>query len=40
VLVTEQLLQFWIGSELLKTVTRTSTGPIRKKNAEGTAPRS
>jgi transposase InsO family protein len=40
VLVTEQLLQFWIGNELLKTVARTSTGPIRKKNAEGTAPRS
>jgi transposase InsO family protein len=40
VLVTDKLLQFWIGNELLKTVTRTSKGPIRKKNAEGTAPRS
>lgn len=39
VLVTDQLLQFWIGSELLKTVARTSTGIIRKKNAAGTGKR-
>jgi len=39
VLVTDQLLQFWIGDQLVKTVTRTSTGPIRKKNAAGTSPR-
>lgn len=39
VLVGEQVLQFWVGSELLKTVARTSEGEIRKKNASGTAPR-
>jgi len=39
VLVTDQLLQFWIGDELVKTVTRTSTGQIRKKNAAGSSPR-
>jgi hypothetical protein len=31
--VTPDLLQFWVGSELLKTVTRTSSGEVRKKNA-------
>lgn len=36
VLVTDEVLQFWIGPELLKTVTRTSTGEVRKKNAAGT----
>ena len=40
VLVTEEVLQFWVGNELLKTVARTSTGEIRKKRANGTAPRS
>lgn len=35
VLVTNQLLQFWIGEELMKTVTRTSTGEVRKKHAQG-----
>ena len=39
VLVTEGLLQFWAGSELLKTVARTSNGPVRKLHADGTAPR-
>ena len=39
VLVTDQLLQFWIGDELLKTVTRTSTGEVRKKHAQGARPR-
>jgi transposase InsO family protein len=39
VLVTEGLLQFWVGSELLKTVTRSSAGSIRKLHANGTAPR-
>lgn len=39
VLVTEQVLQFWIGAELLKTVTRTSTGEVRKKHAAGSRPR-
>jgi transposase InsO family protein len=39
VLVTDQLLQFWIGPELLKTVTRTSTGEVRKKHAAGTGKR-
>lgn len=40
VLVTDRVLQFWVGNELLKTVARTSTGQIRNKNAAGTAPRS
>jgi hypothetical protein len=35
VLVSDQLLQFWIGSELMKTVTRTGTGEVRKKHAQG-----
>jgi len=38
VLVTDQLLQVWIGAELLKTVTRTSTGKVRKKHAQGARP--
>jgi transposase InsO family protein len=39
VLVSDKLLQFWVGNELLKTVARTSTGEIRKKRAGGTAKR-
>jgi transposase InsO family protein len=39
VLVTDGLLQFWVGNELLKTVVRTSTGTVRKLHADGTAPR-
>jgi transposase InsO family protein len=39
VLVTEGLLQFWVGNELLKTVVRTSKGNVRKMHADGTAPR-
>ena len=39
VLVTAGLLQFWVGSELLKTVARRNPGPIRKMHANGTAPR-
>ncbi|MFN2582956.1 MAG: IS481 family transposase [Candidatus Dormibacteria bacterium] len=39
VLVTDGLLQFWVGNELLKTVARSSRGEIRNKNALGTAPR-
>jgi hypothetical protein len=35
VLVSDQLLQFWIGDELMKTVTRTSSGEVRKKHAQG-----
>ena len=35
VLVSDQLLQFWIGSELMKTVTRIGTGEVRKKHAQG-----
>lgn len=31
--VQAELLQFWIGAELLKTVTRMSTGEVRKKKA-------
>ncbi len=40
VLVTDSVLQFWIGNELVKTVARTTTGEIRKKRAAGTAGRS
>jgi transposase InsO family protein len=39
VLVSDSTLQFWIGSELLKTVVRRGTGPVRKKHAAGTGPR-
>ena len=39
VLVTEGLLQFWVGNELLKTVARTSVGEIRKKHADRTRSR-
>jgi transposase InsO family protein len=39
VLVTDQLLQFWIGDRLVKTATRTDPRPIRKKRAAGTSPR-
>ena len=35
VLVGEQLLQFWIGDQLMKTVTRTSSGEVRQKHAQG-----
>ena len=38
VLVTDQVLQFWIDDELLKTITRTSTGEVRKKHAQGSRP--
>jgi transposase InsO family protein len=39
VYVTDQLIQVWIGEELLKTIPRNRTGEVRKKNAAGTAPR-
>jgi len=39
VLVTDGLLQFWVGNELLKTVARISSGQVRKLHADGTAPR-
>jgi hypothetical protein len=39
VLVADQLLQFWIGEELMKTVTRTGAGEVRKKHAQGARPR-
>ena len=39
VLVTDGLLQFWVGNELLKTAARTSSGQIRRTHAQGTAPR-
>jgi len=39
VLVTDQLLQFWVEGELLKTVTRSDDRPIRKKHAAGSVPR-
>ena len=38
VLVTDGLLQFWVGNELLKTVVRRSAGQVRKMHANGTAP--
>ena len=38
VLVGETTLQFWIREELLKTVTRTSSGEVRKKHAQGSRP--
>jgi transposase InsO family protein len=36
VLVTDGVLQFWVGNQLLKTVARTSSGEIRNKHAQGT----
>ena len=40
VLVTDGVLQFWVGNELLKTAVRTGkAGEVRKKHADGTAPR-
>ncbi len=39
VLVTDGVFQFWVGHELLKTVARTGSGEIRKKNASGPSPR-
>jgi len=40
ILVRDGLLQFWVGSQLVKTEVRATTkGVIRKKNAEGQAPR-
>ena len=39
VLVTDGLLQFWVGNELLKTVARSSVGEIRKKHADSTRSR-
>jgi hypothetical protein len=37
VLVTQRVLQCWVGNQLLKTVARNGRGEIRKKRAEGTA---
>jgi len=37
VLVGPNTLQFWIGNELLRTVTRTSSGPVRNKRPLGGA---
>lgn len=39
VLVTDGVLQFWVGNQLLKTVARTSAGEIRNKHAHGTGRR-
>src|SRR5689334_9515694 len=39
VLVTDGLLQFWVGDQLLKTVARSGKGVVRKLHADGTAPR-
>jgi transposase InsO family protein len=38
VLVTDTLLQFWVGNELLKTAARIRSGDIRKKHAQGSRP--
>jgi transposase InsO family protein len=35
VLVTGELLQFWVGNQLLRTVARKSPDPIRKRHAAG-----
>jgi transposase InsO family protein len=39
ILVRDGTLQFWVGNQLVKTVVRATKGVIRKKNAEGQAPR-
>ena len=39
ILVKDGLLQFWVGRELVKTEVRATPGVVRKKNAEGQAPR-
>ena len=39
VLVSDELLQFWVGPDLLKTAIRTGHGEVRKKNAQGTGKR-
>jgi hypothetical protein len=39
VLVSAQLLQLWVGEELLRTVARESSGEVRKKHAAGTGRR-
>ena len=40
VFVTDELVQFWIGPDLLKTVQRNRSGEVRKKHAIGTGKRS
>jgi transposase InsO family protein len=39
ILVRDGTLQFWVGSQLVKTEVRATKGVVRKKNAEGQAPR-
>jgi hypothetical protein len=39
VLVSPELLQFWVDNQLLKTVARNGSGQIRKKHAAGTGRR-
>jgi Integrase core domain len=39
ILVRDGTLQFWVGSQLVKSEVRATKGVIRKKNAEGQAPR-
>jgi transposase InsO family protein len=36
--VGDQLLEVWLGPDLIKSAVRASSGEVRKKNAEGTAP--
>lgn len=39
ILVRDGTLQFWVGRQLVKTEARATKGVVRKKNAEGQAPR-
>jgi transposase InsO family protein len=39
ILVKDGLLQFWVGRQLVKTEVRATNGVVRKKHAEGQAPR-
>jgi transposase InsO family protein len=39
ILVKDELLQFWVGRQLVKIEVRATNGVVRKKNAEGQAPR-
>jgi transposase InsO family protein len=39
ILVRDGTLQFWVGSQLVKTEVRATKGVVRKKNAEGQAPK-
>ena len=38
ILVRDGTLQFWVGSQLVKTEVRATKGVVRKKNARGAGP--